>query len=218
MQRLGVRPGLVPAAAAAGGWPRRGGRAVRGAPGTLCSPACCALPTHPDRARSGVPNVTISTYILLSPACWQAHMRPLPLPPTLIAQGGCVGHIKDRPLTYNTSMQTIPTAPNPKPAFCQVDTAEAAKIMAWRTPAGDGGSGEGAGAGRPSGGHIPGHLLNATVLRLHGHPLHVRAPTPGVLTTNVRPGSKLFRQPCACTSSHSVCAGCSSAGHPKQSF
>jgi len=58
---------------------------------------------------------------------------------------------------------------------------EAARIVAWRTPAGKGGSageggGAGAGAAKAATAQPPAQLLTAAVLRLHGQPLRVRGP------------------------------------------
>lgn len=88
----------------------------------------------------------------------------------------------------------------------QVDTAEAAKIVAWRTTAGDGG-GESASAARASAGQLPGLPPSAAVLRLHSHPLPVRPRTREL--TDAQPmgaSARVNRQNAAvlCLHSHSL--------------
>ena len=62
---------------------------------------------------------------------------------------------------------------------------EAARIVAWRTPAGKGGAGEGGGAGagavKAAPAQPPAQLLTAAVLRLHGQPLRVRRAHPAAV-------------------------------------
>ena len=59
----------------------------------------------------------------------------------------------------------------------QVDTAEAARIVAWRKTTEEGAAGEeGKGGAKLGASQPPPQLLTAAVLRLHAPPMPVRAP------------------------------------------
>ena len=67
----------------------------------------------------------------------------------------------------------------------QVDTAEAARIVAWRKTTEEGAQGEdGKGGAKLGASQPPPQLLTAAVLRLHAPPLAVRAPAAPPTNSN----------------------------------